>query len=191
MRREARESSCRSISRSAESSEFTSRPKSNGRVVLALVLSLSGCLAAHPLRGIGSPEPGRQRGRATYDRSGARVARRIPNTYTGDYSAKNLLEMACGRERANGMIPSYPRYLPKSHTIVTALSGHHGIVANNFYDPAAKEKFSFVGPKTNGDGSCTAGRRSGCRVQQDCAQPVVLAGLRRKFKESAPATDCI
>ena len=57
------------------------------------------------------------------------------------------------------MVPSFPSLtFPNHYTIVTGLyPDHHGIVANNFYDPARKEKFSFADPKTNADGSWYGG----------------------------------
>ena len=80
--------------------------------------------------------------------------------YTERYGAKNLLDMALrGVSAPNGMIPSYPSVtFPNHYTIVTGLyPEHHGIVANNFYDPERKEKYSFSDPKTNADGSWYGG----------------------------------
>src|SRR5258705_3133911 len=80
--------------------------------------------------------------------------------YTERYGAKNLLDMALrGVSPPNGMIPSYPSVtFPNHYTIVTGLyPEHHGIVANNFYDPERKEKYSFSDPKTNADGSWYGG----------------------------------
>src|SRR5882762_7966563 len=76
--------------------------------------------------------------------------------YTERYSAKNLLEMALrGVSAPNGMIPSYPSVtFPNHYALVTGLyPEHHGIVANNFYDPARKERYSYNDPKTVTDGS--------------------------------------
>ena len=44
------------------------------------------------------------------------------------------------------MIPSYPSLtFPNHYTLVTGLyPEHHGIVANNFYDPARKERYSYT-----------------------------------------------
>ena len=80
--------------------------------------------------------------------------------YAEKYGAKNLLAMAArGASAPDGMIPSYPSItFPNHYTIVTGLyPEHHGIVANNFYDPARKEKFSFSDSKTNADGSWYGG----------------------------------
>src|ERR1700680_2226694 len=58
-----------------------------------------------------------------------------------------------------GMIPSFPSLtFPNHFTIVTGLyPEHHGIVANSFYDPKRKERFSYTDPKSNGDGSWYGG----------------------------------
>ena len=57
------------------------------------------------------------------------------------------------------MIPAYPSVtFPNHYTIVTGLyPEHHGIVANNFYDPIRKEQFSYRDPKTVLDGSWFGG----------------------------------
>ncbi len=80
--------------------------------------------------------------------------------YATKYGAKNLLAMAArGASAPDGMIPSYPSLtFPNHYTLVTGLyPDHHGIVANNFYDPARKESYSFTNPKITGDGSWYAG----------------------------------
>ena len=45
---------------------------------------------------------------------------------------------------ASGLIPSYPsKTFPNHYTIATGLyPDHHGIVANEFYDPATRDSFS-------------------------------------------------
>ena len=80
--------------------------------------------------------------------------------YAAKYGAKNLLAMAAqGASAPNGMIPSFPSItFPNHWTIVTGLyPEHHGIVANNFYDPSRKEKYSYSDAKTSGDGSWYGG----------------------------------
>jgi alkaline phosphatase D len=80
--------------------------------------------------------------------------------YGERYGAKNLLALAQrGASAPNGMIPSYPSVtFPNHYTIVTGLyPEHHGIVANTFYDPARKERYSYTDPKTSGDGSWYGG----------------------------------
>jgi predicted AlkP superfamily pyrophosphatase or phosphodiesterase len=80
--------------------------------------------------------------------------------YAERYVAKNLLAMAArGASAPKGMIPSFPSLtFPNHYTIVTGLyPEHHGIVANNFYDPARKEKYSYTDAKTVGDGSWYGG----------------------------------
>jgi predicted AlkP superfamily pyrophosphatase or phosphodiesterase len=80
--------------------------------------------------------------------------------YAAKYGAKNLLAMAArGASAPDGMIPSYPSLtFPNHYTLVTGLyPDRHGIVANSFYDPARKEKYSYTNPQSTGDGSWYGG----------------------------------
>ncbi|HEY6445020.1 MAG TPA: ectonucleotide pyrophosphatase/phosphodiesterase [Acidobacteriaceae bacterium] len=80
--------------------------------------------------------------------------------YAKKYGATHLLAMAAqGASAPDGMIPAYPSLtFPNHYTLVTGLyPEHHGIVANSFYDPARKERYSFSDPKTNTDGSWYGG----------------------------------
>ena len=80
--------------------------------------------------------------------------------YAKKYGAKHILEIARkGASAPDGMIPSYPSLtFPNHYTLVTGLyPEHHGIVANNFYDPDRKETYSYHDPKTSGDGSWYGG----------------------------------
>ena len=74
--------------------------------------------------------------------------------------AKHLLALgAQGAIAAEGMIPSYPSLtFPNHYTLVTGLyPEHHGIVANNFYDPIRKQRYSYSDPATSSDGSWYGG----------------------------------
>ncbi len=65
--------------------------------------------------------------------------------YAAKYGATNLQQMAVGGASApDGMIPSFPSVTFPNHvTLVTGLyPEHHGIIENNFYDPARKEKYA-------------------------------------------------
>jgi predicted AlkP superfamily pyrophosphatase or phosphodiesterase len=80
--------------------------------------------------------------------------------YARKFGAKHLL--ALGKEgaiAAEGMIPAYPSLtFPNHYTLVTGLyPEHHGIVANNFYDPARKQRYSYTDPATSRDGSWYGG----------------------------------
>ena len=80
--------------------------------------------------------------------------------YAQRYGAKHLLALAArGASAPNGMLPVFPSLtFPNHYTIVTGLyPNHHGIVANSFYDPARKEKYSVSDPKTTVDGSWYGG----------------------------------
>jgi predicted AlkP superfamily pyrophosphatase or phosphodiesterase len=58
-----------------------------------------------------------------------------------------------------GMLPSYPSLtFPNHYTLVTGLyPEHHGIVANNFLDPALGTRYSMYDKKTTNDGSWYGG----------------------------------
>ena len=91
-----------------------------------------------------------------------------------------------------GMLPSYPSLtFPNHYTLVTGLyPEHHGIVANNFLDPARSARYSMYDKKTINDGSWyggvplwslaeSQGMRTACllsgRVRgQNCRLPSVL-----------------
>lgn len=80
--------------------------------------------------------------------------------YAKKYGATHLLAIAArGASVPDGMIPSYPSLtFPNHYTLVTGLyPEHHGIVGNQFYDPARKERYTFTDPKTATDGSWYGG----------------------------------
>src|SRR5579859_6197912 len=65
--------------------------------------------------------------------------------YAKRHHAEHLLALAAnGASASEGMIPSYPSItFPNHYSIVTGLyPEHHGIVSNDFYDPALKETYS-------------------------------------------------
>lgn len=74
--------------------------------------------------------------------------------------AKHLL--ALGKQGAwapEGMLPSYPTFsFPNDFTMVTGLyPGHHGMVADSFYDPERKAHFAATNAETATDGSWYGG----------------------------------
>jgi alkaline phosphatase D len=80
--------------------------------------------------------------------------------YAQKYHAINLQHMAAeGASAPQGMIPSFPSLtFPNHYAIVTGLyPGHHGIIANTFYDPARQATYSYIDPKTNRDGTWYGG----------------------------------
>jgi len=80
--------------------------------------------------------------------------------YATKYHAEHLLALAKqGASAPDGMLPSYPSItFPNHYTIVTGLyPEHHGIVANNFYDPVRKETYSYHDSKSVGDGTWYGG----------------------------------
>ena len=80
--------------------------------------------------------------------------------YAVKYGAKHLLALgAQGATAPRGMIPSYPSLtFPNHYTLVTGLyPEHHGIVANSFYDPVRKQRYSYSDPTAVRDGSWYGG----------------------------------
>jgi predicted AlkP superfamily pyrophosphatase or phosphodiesterase len=80
--------------------------------------------------------------------------------YAKKYGATNLQALAsAGTSAPDGMIPSYPSLtFPNHFTLATGLyPEHHGIVANNFYDPARKQTYRLNDPAAVTDGSWYSG----------------------------------
>jgi alkaline phosphatase D len=80
--------------------------------------------------------------------------------YATHDGATNLLALGkSGVAAPQGMLPSYPSFTwPNAWTLVTGLyPGHHGIVADQFFDPARKTRFSSDDPKIVADGSWFGG----------------------------------
>lgn len=65
--------------------------------------------------------------------------------YARKYRAQNLLRLSGEGVKAQSMIPSFPSLtFPNHYTLATGLyPAHHGLVNNNFYDPARKERYSM------------------------------------------------
>jgi predicted AlkP superfamily pyrophosphatase or phosphodiesterase len=80
--------------------------------------------------------------------------------YAEKYHAANIRALgAAGATAPQGMIPAYPSLTFPNHlTLATGLyPEHHGIVANNFYDPARKQTYRIGDPATVTDGSWYGG----------------------------------
>jgi len=80
--------------------------------------------------------------------------------YARKFEAKHLLALGTeGAIATEGMIPAYPSLtFPNHYTLVTGLyPEHHGIIANNFYDPARKQRYSYSDPADSRDGSWYGG----------------------------------
>ncbi len=81
-----------------------------------------------------------------------------------DYAARDGAThlLALGKQGVwapEGMIPSYPSLtFPNHFSIVTGLyPDHHGVVANNFYDPVRRARFTSSDPRDAEDGSWYSG----------------------------------
>ena len=80
--------------------------------------------------------------------------------YAKQYHAHHLLALGTkGASAPQGMVPAYPSItFPNHYTIVTGLyPGHHGIVANSFYDPDRKQLYSYHDAKSVADGTWYGG----------------------------------
>ena len=79
--------------------------------------------------------------------------------YLEKYDAPVLKQLAQQGVRAERLIPSFPSLtFPNHYTIVTGLRPeHHGIIANNFYDPDLHEFFNFKTNETSTDPRWWAG----------------------------------
>ncbi len=80
--------------------------------------------------------------------------------YAAKFGAPNLQRLAAeGASAPEGMIPSFPSVtFPNHYTIVTGLyPEHHGIIENNFYDPARKKTYQSRNADTVRDGSWYGG----------------------------------
>jgi predicted AlkP superfamily pyrophosphatase or phosphodiesterase len=76
--------------------------------------------------------------------------------YAAKYGATNLARIAAeGASAPDGMIPSFPSFTFPNHlAIVTGLyPEHHGIVENDFYDPAREQHYAYDKPDSVQDGS--------------------------------------
>jgi predicted AlkP superfamily pyrophosphatase or phosphodiesterase len=80
--------------------------------------------------------------------------------YAAKFGAPSLGRLAAeGASAPEGMIPSFPSLtFPNHYAIVTGLyPEHHGIVANNFYDPARMKTYQSRNVDTVRDGSWYGG----------------------------------
>ena len=80
--------------------------------------------------------------------------------YAAKYGAPHLLALAKqGASVPDGMVPSYPSItFPNHYTLVTGLyPEHHGIVANSFYDPVRKQRYSYTDFASESDGTWYGG----------------------------------
>lgn len=80
--------------------------------------------------------------------------------YINRDKTQHLLELAKeGASAPDGLLPSFPSSTYPNHfTIATGLyPEHHGIVANQFFDPARQKTFSAFNPDTGEDGSWVSG----------------------------------
>jgi alkaline phosphatase D len=72
--------------------------------------------------------------------------------YAEKYQATHLLEIGKAGAAAQAMIPSFPTVTFPNHiSIVTGqYPGHHGLVANAFWDPQRQEQYSMRNSATDG-----------------------------------------
>ncbi|MGA8222363.1 MAG: ectonucleotide pyrophosphatase/phosphodiesterase [Candidatus Acidiferrales bacterium] len=80
--------------------------------------------------------------------------------YTKKYSAPNITAMATrGASAPEGMLPVYPSTTFPNHlALITGLyPEHHGIVANNFYDPVRQQRYTYGDSDAVRDGTWYTG----------------------------------
>ena len=79
--------------------------------------------------------------------------------YAEKHGAKNLLALAHGGVKADGMIPSYPSLtFPNHYSIATGLyPSHHGLASNYFYSPRRKQFYAMKRRESFADGSWYGG----------------------------------
>ncbi len=79
--------------------------------------------------------------------------------YTEIFNAPNIRRFADEGVRAESLIPSYPSVtFPNQYTLVTGMyPGNHGIVANDFTDPARGDRYYLRDPSAILDGSWYGG----------------------------------
>jgi predicted AlkP superfamily pyrophosphatase or phosphodiesterase len=67
--------------------------------------------------------------------------------YAKKYHATHLQELSSGGIEAESMVPSFPSVtFPNHYSIATGMyPSHHGLVANQFYDPALARRYSMKG----------------------------------------------
>jgi predicted AlkP superfamily pyrophosphatase or phosphodiesterase len=80
--------------------------------------------------------------------------------YVTKYHAPNIAAMMKrGSSAPDGMFPAYPSVTFPNHlSIITGLyPEHHGIVANNFYDPGRQQRYTYSDRSTITDGTWYSG----------------------------------
>src|SRR5208282_2373119 len=113
--------------------------------------------------------------------------------YAQHYDATHLL--ALGKQGVwapEGMLPSYPSLtFPNHYTLVTGLyPEHHGLIANNFLDPARSARYSMYDKQAANDGSWyggvplwslaeSQGMRTACLLWVACEAKI--AGFRPSY----------
>jgi predicted AlkP superfamily pyrophosphatase or phosphodiesterase len=80
--------------------------------------------------------------------------------YADKYQAQNLIALGKSGATAKSMKPSFPSVtFPNHYTIATGLyPSHHGLVYNQFYDPARKESYTMYNQTNVRDGSWYGGK---------------------------------
>ena len=86
--------------------------------------------------------------------------------YTSKAPTPHLRRLITRGVHARNLIPEFPsKTFPNHYSIVTGLyPGHHGIVANNIYDPAMQASFSLSDRAAVGDGRSAGGISSQARI---------------------------
>ena len=92
--------------------------------------------------------------------------------YDAKFPAPNVRRVIARGVRATALIPSFPpKTFPNHYTLVTGLyPGHHGVIANNIYDPHTGRRFSLSNPREAQDPMWWGGEPLWVRLQ-NAGQP--------------------
>jgi predicted AlkP superfamily pyrophosphatase or phosphodiesterase len=146
---------------------FPMRFEAWSRAALAVVLLALGFAAPHLHAQAGAPAPPHRlssRNNSAQAQAQHYLVLVSLDGFRWDYAQRDDAGhlLALGKQGAwapEGMLPSYPAMgVPNRFTIVTGLyPGHHGLVADSFYDPDRKARFSASDAKDLADGTWFGG----------------------------------
>ena len=110
--------------------------------------------------------------------------------YDAKFPAPNVRRVIARGVRAAALIPSFPpKTFPNHYTIVTGLyPGHHGVIANNIYDPQTGRRFS-ISNRARSARPDVVGWRADLGASSECGSAGcddVLARVRSTDSRPAP-----
>ena len=130
-------------------SQAPHRPFGGALLLVLLLVWTVGCSGLRQQPTSASSTASLEESSATENRTGPTVVLISLDGFRWDYldrsAATNLRRLATEGVRAERLIPSFPtKTFPNHYSIATGLRpGHHGIVANNMYDPEFDAEFAL------------------------------------------------